>query len=95
VIFLPLLQGVKTAHPRSIELFALLVAVLLLLVILGRLTLLSRGRDRQIVSIHQAKLPGSLPSQSSFGALLGSYISPPEDLLLAQQHDVTEAHETD
>jgi hypothetical protein len=40
------------------------------------------------------KLPWSIPDQSSLSALLGSYISLPEDLLRAQQHNVSEIRET-
>jgi hypothetical protein len=76
------------------EFFALLAVVSLLLVILGRLSLFSPKRRRQRVPTHQPKLPGLLPSHSSFGALLGSYILLPEDLLLAQQHTINEVHET-
>jgi hypothetical protein len=79
--FLPLLQGFKLAHAGCMELFAFVVVVSLLLVILGRLSLLSRKRRRQRLPTHQPKLPGTLPSRASFGALLGSYISRPEDLL--------------
>jgi hypothetical protein len=95
MIFLPLLPDVKLAHARSMKFFALLAVVSLLLVILGRLSSLSRDRHGQRVPTHQSKLPRSLPSQSSFSALLGSYISLPEDLLLAQkQHHVNGVHGT-